>query len=112
MEKAAQSSAHHVEANSQAPRPGEGLPGGDDGDADPPGIPSAGSTILVNEKSMVGARSHNHNPPTTNDGYTINDVAQAHDWAHTLHSDRVANLIGTNTEYVKITRNSHLTCTD
>ena len=100
MEKAVQSSAHHVEANSQAPRPGETLPGGDPDDLDPAIPRGSSSTILLDEKSMVGARSRNHNPHTTKDGFTIDDVAEAHEWAHTLHADRVAHLMGTNTEYV------------
>lgn len=96
MEKPVQTSSHHVESSAQA-RLGEGILAEDDG-GDPPPIPSAGSTSkdpeLLNEKSLVGARS----PSTTTthqDGDVVGAVVTIHDWAHTVSTDSVAHALGT-----------------
>jgi hypothetical protein len=104
MEKTVQTSVQHVESGSQTRQ--DGLQSAaDDGGNDPPPIPHASSTgkstVLLNEKQPVGARSqnnkHNHEFSTlaVHDSQSVDNVP---DWAHTAAFDRVARLLGTNAE--------------
>lgn len=104
MEKTVQTSVQHVESGSQTRQ--DGLqPAADDGGNDPPPIPNASSTgkstVLLNEKQPVGARSqnnkHNHDVNTLAVQQT-QDVDNVPDWAHTVAFDHVARLLGTNVE--------------
>lgn len=104
MEKTVQTSVQHVESGSQTRQ--DGLqPAADDGGNDPPPIPNASSTgkstVLLNEKQPVGARSqynkHNHDVNTLAVQQT-QDVNNVPDWAHTVVFDHVARLLGTNVE--------------
>jgi hypothetical protein len=75
-----------------------GVPADDNGGSDDqPPIPSAGSSSILNEKCLDGART-----PTT---YRTNetavavfssDMSETHDWAHTASIDSVVNALGTN----------------
>lgn len=98
MEKTVQTSSHHVESSAQA-RLGEGVLAEDDG-GDPPPIPSAGSTSkgpgLLNEESLVGARSASTTPISHGD--ENGNVASIHDWAHTATFDGIAKALGTSVE--------------
>lgn len=105
MEKAVQTSVQHVESGSQTRQ--DGLqPTAEDGGNDPPPIPNASSTgkstVLLNEKQPVGARSHNNNKIN----HEVNTQAVRHsqnvdnvpDWAHTVAFDHVAHLLSTNVQ--------------
>lgn len=110
MEKTVQTSAQHVESGSQTR---DGLqPAADDGGNDPPPIPNASSTgkgnVLLNEKP-VGARSQNNNnihvqKHEVNTSAGHQSVANVPDWAHTASFDHVAQILGTNVQYVSLLR--------
>jgi len=104
MEKTVQTSVQHVESGSQTRQ--DGLqPAADDGGADKPPIPSAGSTgesiVLLNQHDPVGARSQNTKQKhegsafSAGDGHTVDNTP---DWAHTVPSEQVASLLGTNVQ--------------
>jgi hypothetical protein len=104
MEKTVQTSVQHVESGSQTRQ--DGLqPAADDGGTDKPPIPSAGSTgkstVLLNQDDPVGARSQNikqeHEGSTFPAG-DVHNVDNTPDWAHTVPSERVACLLGTNVQ--------------
>jgi hypothetical protein len=104
MEKTVQTSVQHVESGSQTRQ--DGLqPTAEDGGNDPPPIPNASSTgkstVLLNEKQPVGARSHNNKIKHEVNTYAVQhsqNVDNVHDWAHTVAFDHVARLLTTNVQ--------------
>jgi hypothetical protein len=104
MEKTVQTSVQHVESGSQTRQDGLQLVA-DDGGNDPPPIPNASSTgkstLLLNEKHPVGARSQNNkynhevNTLAVQDSQSVDNIP---DWAHTAGFDHVARLLGTNVQ--------------
>ena len=104
MEKTVQTSVQHVESGSQTRQ--DGLqPASDDGGTDKPPIPNAGSTgrsiVLLKEDEPVGARSQNtkqkHEGSIFPAGISHN-VDDVPDWAHTVPSEQVGSLLGTNVQ--------------
>ena len=104
MEKTVQTSVQHVESGSQTRQ--DGLqPAADDGGTDKPPIPSAGSTgksiVLLKEDDPVGARSQNIKQKHEGSAFSVGDghnVDNAPDWAHTVPSEQVAHLLGTDVQ--------------
>jgi hypothetical protein len=104
MEKTVQTSVQHVESGSQTRQ--DGLqPAADDGGTDKPPIPNAGSTgrsiVLLKEDDPVGARSQNTKQKHEGSGFPARDgqnVDNTPDWAHTVPSEQVASLLGTNVQ--------------
>lgn len=99
MEKAFVTSTTSSDGAQQHPF-GHGVPADDNGGSDDqPPIPSAGSSSVLNEKGMDGART-----PTT---YRTNettaivlgpDMGEVHEWAHTTPIESVLETLETNAE--------------
>jgi hypothetical protein len=103
MEKTVQTSVQHVESGSQTRQ--DGLqPAADDGGTDKPPIPSASSTgesiVLLNQDDPVGARSQNTKQKNEGSAFSgdTHSADNTPDWAHTVPSEQVARLLGTNVQ--------------